>query len=220
MESKQTNEGYTWVWGGVLIALGGLFLLNRLFDFHTGLLIPAVILGGVGLTFFTVYASNHERWWALIPAYLMWALAAAFTVGSIFPELLGMLLPMALGIPFLYVYQRNNEHWWALIPAYTMFSAGIIVFVGIVFGGRSVASIIMFLLALPFFYVYLRHNDYWWALIPAGIFASIGLALMLVGFIRFVPVLMIIIGIYLLVRRAGGGQSNGQSIESSQPPAV
>ncbi len=220
MESKHNNRGQNWVWGLVLIALGGLFLLNRLFDFHTGLLIPAVILGGIGLTFFIIYADNHERWWALIPTYVMWALAAAFSIGSIFPELLGMLLPMMLGLPFFYLYLRNNDYWWALIPAYTLFAAGLIVFVGVVFDGRFIAPLIMFLLALPFFYVYVRNNGYWWALIPAGIFTSIGLGIMLVGFIRFVPVLMIIVGIYLLVRRVGGSQSNDNPVESGQPPRV
>jgi hypothetical protein len=149
-------------------------------------------------------------------------LGALFLLGNVFSVAFGgaliwIVILSGIGFTFFTVYLNNREHWWALIPAYVMFSvAGIILLSSIGFR-RIVAPYIMFAIAFPFLYVYLRNRENWWALIPAGIMGSIGMAL-LAGFamrllVSAIPALMIIIGIYLLVRNFGSKESEAVTEE-------
>jgi len=150
-----------WILGGVLIFLGALFLLGQFVHIDLGPIIPLVILGGIGFTFLMVYFNDRSHWWALIPAYVMFAVD-------------GIILLSWLDVPFI-------------------------------------ASYVMFAIALPFLYVYFRNRSHWWALIPAGVMGSIGIALLLESSAQYlmtvIPALLIIGGIYLLVRNTGRPKS-------------
>jgi hypothetical protein len=162
MDSGPTTKRGNWVVGGLLIAVGAMFLL-----------------------------------WQVIPSNISTALA--FIAGL-----------SGVGVTFLAVYLNNREHWWALIPSYVMFAvAGIIFLAAILNVGYLVAPYVMFAIAIPFLYVFVHNREHWWALIPAGIMGSIGVGL-LVGataslIAPAIPVLMIIFGVYLLIRTMGGG---------------
>lgn len=161
MESGPTTKRGNWVIGGLLIAVGAMFLL-----------------------------------WQVIPSNI--SVALAFIAGL-----------SGVGVTFLAVYLNNREHWWALIPSYVMFAvAGIILLAAILNLGYLVAPYVMFAIAIPFLYVFVHNREHWWALIPAGIMGSIGVGL-LVGvtarlIVPAIPVLMIIFGIYLLIRTMDG----------------
>lgn len=161
-----------WIVGGVLIFLGALFLLGQFVHIDLGPIIPLVILGGIGFTFLMVYFNDRSHWWALIPAYVMFAVD-------------GIILLSWLNVPFI-------------------------------------ASYVMFAIALPFLYVYFRNRTHWWALIPAGIMGSIGVALLIGSSAHYlmtvIPVLLIIGGIYLLVRNTGGQKS--ESVPLFKEPVV
>lgn len=221
METQPKNNrtgNLSWIWGGVLIALGAVFLLNQLMPRAFGVLIPVVILSGIGMTFFSVYWSNRQHWWALIPAYVMWAISGLILVGGWFNgALLGFLVPFSFGIPFLYVYWRDHEQWWALIPGYMFTALGIVIISGIFFGDQILGVLIPLAFALPFFYVYVHNRQHWWALIPAGFAASIALGFLMAGVMRFIPVLMIIAGIYLLVRQRSGRETKPIKTKSANP---
>lgn len=158
------NQGY--LWGGLLILLGALFLFNQLMPGRFfGSLIAVVILGGIGATFFVVYLTNRANWWALIPAYIMWAIT---------------------GIVFL------SD------------------FLGV--DGNLMGAYVTGAIALPFLYVYLRNRQQWWALIPGGIMAAIAAGLLVDSLLPVIPVLMIVGGIYLVVRNM-----TGQKVPKMEP---
>ena len=50
----------------------------------------AIILGGIGLSFWTVYLTNREFWWAIIPAGVMTSLAVVATLDELPADYLSM----------------------------------------------------------------------------------------------------------------------------------
>lgn len=214
-EIKNNRSGTSWFLGVMLIALGGAFLVNQVFPgFISGLLWSAAFAVG-GLAIYSWYMQNRSQWWALILAYGAEVIAGIILLGSI-PFLSGAIIAafimFAIGFPFLYVYLRDRSQWWALIPAYTMGTVGLLPLLGSWMRGEFVAAYINFAIAAPFLYVYLRNRSNWWALIPGGIMAAIGMAFLVAGVAWLIPVAMIIVGIYLLVR-----QMNGRSASTTTP---
>jgi hypothetical protein len=177
MESGPTTKRSNWIVGGLLIALGAMFLL-----------------------------------WQTIPGDI--SVALAFIAGL-----------SGVGVTFLAVYLNNREHWWALIPSYVMFAvAGIIFLAAILHVGYFVAPYVMFAIALPFLYVFIHNREHWWALIPAGIMGSIGVAFLVGAAARLIvpaiPVLMIIFGVYLLIRTMGSRKPSSPELPPNERGSV
>jgi hypothetical protein len=260
---ENLSNNRSWLWGGLLIVLGAVFLLDRVFPWISAF-IWATVFAGAGLVFFAVYQRERGNWWVLIPGYVLLVVAALIVMGTlhIFGELIGAFVMFAIAAPFLYVYLqdnqqwwaliptyimsaigvlimlttvlrgeiigmyimfaiaapfihiylRNREQWWALIPAYVMSAIGVLIMLTTVLRGEMIAAYIMFAIAVPFLYVYLRNRENWWALIPGGIMAVIGLGLLMSGIIPYIPVLLIVVGVYLLVRELSGKRS-GASLQ-------
>lgn len=208
-EFKTNNQrSANWIWGLLLIGLGAIFLVNQFIPgLISGLLWAAAFAVG-GVVLFAYYTQHKEHWWALIPAYAMWVVAALIVLGTTrFPgELIGAFVMFAIGVPFLYVYLRDRGNWWALIPAYVMGAIGLLILLTMVLRGELIGSYVMFAIAAPFLFVYLRDRRNWWALIPGGIMATIGVGLLVAGMAYIIPALMVIAGIYLLVRYLGVGR--------------
>src|SRR5512136_502430 len=84
METKNNNQSsisLNWLWGSILIALGGAALLAQFVPGFSGLLIAAFFVGG-GAIFFTVYLRDHEHWWALIPGYALVMIGALILLST------------------------------------------------------------------------------------------------------------------------------------------
>jgi uncharacterized membrane protein YfcA len=115
--------------GLLLVALGGLFLVGQLLpNRFSDAIIPIVILSGIGLTFFSVYLTNRRHWWALIPGYVLFAVAGIIVLSDILQidgQLIGSYVMFAIAFPFLYVFLHNRQNWWALIPAGVMSTIGV-----------------------------------------------------------------------------------------------
>ena len=80
--------------------------------------------------FAVVFYRDRAQWWALIPAYVL--LAVAVMLGLIGLGLLDdMLVPayvlLAIALPFFVVYVRDRSQWWSLIPG------GILAVIGLSF---------------------------------------------------------------------------------------
>ena len=209
METKpEVSRSFTnmsWIWGVVLILLGGVALLGQVFNLPSfGGFFWASFFAGGGLIFLTFYLRDHTQWWAQIPAYVFFIIgiliaAASFDVDG---KVVGVFVMWAIALPFFYVYSRNpNQHWWALIPAYVMTAVGMAVALSDWIDGKLMGAFITGAIALPFYVVYIRDRKHWWALIPAGLMSLIAVGLAASQFSFLIPVGLIAVGVYLLLRQ-------------------
>jgi hypothetical protein len=86
----------------------------------------AIALGGIGLAFLLIFLSNFKNWWALIPAGVLFSLAAMFVLGI---ESGGVFL-IGLGLTFGVLGFIPTEHGrmrWAFIPAVVLILLGIFI---------------------------------------------------------------------------------------------
>lgn len=244
----------TWIWAAALAAAGflvfGVYLTERS---NLGLLIPtyalwaaaalmairelqvlpdefigSLIMIAIGLPFLVVFLRDRSRWWALIPAFIMLALAVIIPLdeyGAVPESFVGTVILVAIALPFLVIFLRDRSRWWALIPAYSLLAIGIMIPLTEtgVLSDFLVPAYIMFVIAIPFFVVFARDPKQWWPLIPGGIMALMGVAFLIVeAAVEYVaPVVLIIAGVWILVRRFVGGGSTPPRADSGGeiPPA-
>ena len=172
------------LWGSLLILGGVLFLLENLniiefSDFFWGILI------GLGAIFFiSIFISNKQNWWALIPGLVLASISLMIVIGNFFPDFEedwgGSLVLGGIGLSFLIIYLINRQMWWAIIPAGVLLSLAAML--GISNYLPEVESGGLFLLGLALTFALLalvrtENGRLWWAWIPAGILALIGLGI-------------------------------------------
>jgi hypothetical protein len=142
-----------WVWAGGLAAAG------------------AGVLG--------VYFSDTAEQWTLIPAYVLFAIAAMLALiglNVLVDAYVATFVLVVIALPFLYVYLRDRTQWWPLIPAYVLLAIGLMLLLVEVeiLQDAFVATYVLSSIALPFVIVYLLDRANWWALIPAYVMLSVG----------------------------------------------
>ena len=189
----------------VLWAIAGLLALVELNVLRDQFL-PTYVLCTIALPFLVVYLRDRAQWWALIPAYVLIAVAALVFLSEtalLRDTFQATFVLTAIALPFLVAYLRDRAQWWALIPAYVLLSIGVMVLLqelGIL-SDFLVPAYVMFVIAIPFFVVYIRNPKQWWPLIPGGIMAAIGLSFLMVEAFQYVfPVLVILVGFLILIR--------------------
>jgi hypothetical protein len=107
----------------VLTALSLLILASSYFEEYSG----AIVLGGIGLTFFIVYlTSPQERWWALIPGGVLATLAGMTIAAERFGEFqtAGFFF-LGLALTFLLVALLAGMK-WAYWPAMVLGIMGLL----------------------------------------------------------------------------------------------
>lgn len=141
------------------------------------------ILLGVGLPFLVPFASDvRKNWWALIPAWIMFILAAVVGLADyVQGEWIAALVLFGFALPFFVVYLFDRSRWWALIPGFALGVIGVIPIMTVSLKGEYAGGLINILIGLPFLAAYLMSRRAWWALIPAGVMISIGLMIILIG---------------------------------------
>ncbi len=197
------------VWGILLIGIGVIALMQTLGIVVGGLgFIWAFVFGAVGVTFLWTFITNRERWWALIPAFVLLSLATIAFLQSAMPQLssrwTGALFMAGLSLSFWAVYLVRRM-WWAIIPA------GVLLTIAVVAAyperGVDTGGIFFIGLGLTFALVFAA-TRMWWSLIPAAILIVIGGALavgqpLLLQYLNYAwPVLLILAGVYLLYKVA------------------
>ncbi|MET4589431.1 hypothetical protein [Arthrobacter sp. 754] len=199
--------------GIVLMAVGGLLLLDLLNVVESAAYVPALIFAAAGVVFLSVFSRSRENWWAAIPGSVFLGLAAVITATQLTEGRFGaayLFLFMAAG--FAAVYLREQANWWALIPCGVMFTLAIIVALPQGLPGMTVPAVLFLGLAATFGLLSLvpvkadGHTARMkWPLIPAAVLGVMGVifglqatALLISGDFA-VPAVMILAGIALLV---------------------
>jgi hypothetical protein len=202
---------------GLLIPTYALWAAAGLIAITEWQLLPDTLTGvfvmvAIGLPFLVVFLRDRSRWWALLVAFIMLAIAVIIPMDeySVVPEAYtGTFILFAIGLPFLWIFLRDRSRWWALIPAYTMLVLGVMIPLTEleILSDLLVPAYIMFAIAIPFLVIYARNPKQWWPLIPGVLMALMGVAFLVaeaaVGYV--VPAALILAGIWILVRRFAGG---------------
>ena len=96
----------------------------------------AVVLGGIGLSFWAVYLAHRENWWAIIPGGVLLTLAAVAGLENYSARLerrfeTGSVFLIGLGLTFVLVGVLPNPRGrmrWAFIPAAILLVTGLLIF--------------------------------------------------------------------------------------------
>lgn len=146
------------------------------------------------------------------------ALGALAVLGVIFANLSTILWTCALGIMSLVmfnIYRADKTQWWATIPGYIMgIIAGALV-IGLsrgVFGYNAQIDLLLggywfAAMGFPFAYFYWRDRSKWWLLLPGAFFALPAAGFLVAAGWAIVPAVMIVAGIYLLVKQASANKA-------------
>lgn len=199
------------VWGGLLILAGVVFLLQNLgFIGVISDLFWALVLGAAGVFFLTLFTQNRANWWALIPGFTLLSIAVLIVSSLLVPRFSevwgGSIVLGGIGASFLVIYLLNRRGWWALIPAGVLLTLAVIAGLGSLLPGLETGGILFLGMGLTFALLALLPNSQGqlkWAWIPAGVLLFMGLVFVaaagnIVGYI--LPLALIIGGGYLILR--------------------
>ncbi len=193
------------LWGGLLILLGGLLLVDQYTDLTEWVWVAALVFSG--LVALGVYLADRSDGWLLLTAYILLVIAGLvtlITLNLLPDDLVAVCVLLAIALPFLGVFLRDRSQWWALTPAYVLLAVALMNWLmeaGIL-SDLLVPGYVMFAIAIPFFVVYGRNTKQWWALIPAGILTIIGIVFFIAeAAVQYIgAVLLVITGLWILVR--------------------
>ena len=197
---------------GVLLIAGGiLFLLGNLGVWANLVgLLWLVCFGAAGLGFLLAYLADRERWWALIPGFLLLGLAASGAVARVFPWMPdgaeGALFLGTFGFGFVAVYLTGHDRWWAIIPGGVLCTAGLANGFSSVFRAGDTGGLVLVGLGLTFVVLSVvptPQGRLRWAIIPGIVLLVAGLVVSLASasVLKYVWAgALIAVGIYVVAR--------------------
>jgi hypothetical protein len=200
------------LWGCVFIAGGILFLLQSLNvlkgeDFFWGLM-----FGLIGGLFLASFVGNRHQWWLLVPGMLFLGIGVTLLFEALLPSktadiLSGLLILGSLGVSFWLIYLLSPVNWWAIIPGGVMITLAIVSVLDEVYPDKDTGGVFLIGLGLTFGLLgILPRLRMRWAFIPALVLFIIGCIILASTFsaINYLwPVLLILVGLYVLLREMG-----------------
>jgi hypothetical protein len=122
--------------GFSLLGLGIMMAMDQIFPRLAGLWGGMLFLGAIGLSFWVVYLTDRNKWWAIIPGGTLVTLALVAGIDAL-PRVAdtrlfdtGGLFLIGMAATFLLVALLPNQHGpmkWAFIPAAVLLVLGIFV---------------------------------------------------------------------------------------------
>jgi len=116
--------------GGTLSAVGLSILLGTVAPKLGDAVSGAIILGGIGASFWMVFLNRRAFWWAVIPAGILSSWAMVSLLDGLFPYGdTGGLFLIGFGLTFMllaFLPDYDNQLKWALIPG------GILILIGVI----------------------------------------------------------------------------------------
>jgi hypothetical protein len=199
-------------WGTVFIAGGILLLLQSLEVFKGADLFWGLFFILVGGLFISAFWANRSQWWYIVPGVLFLGIGANSLSQAILPEnisntLGGLFILGSLGLGFWLVYLVSPGNWWAIIPGGVMTSLAIVSVLDQAYPDRDTGGLFLIGLGLTFaLLAILPRLHMTWAYIPAVVLIIIGCVALASEFatISYIwPVLLILVGLFVLVREVG-----------------
>jgi hypothetical protein len=126
------NRNHWWalIPGTTFLAISLNNLVSLIFPELGDILGGGIFLGGIGLSFWLIFLTNRNFWWALIPAGVLTSLAAVSVLGELFPagQTDGFFL-VGLGLTFILIallpgYEDRLK--WGFIPGGILTAIGIL----------------------------------------------------------------------------------------------
>jgi hypothetical protein len=199
------------LWGLVLVVGGVLLLLDTFGIFKGGALFWTIVSGVAGVLFLSIYISNHDNWWALIPGIIFLAVAATIGLDSFLPgfsdtNLGGTIILGGIALSFLLVYLAERGNWWAIIPAGVMTTIALVAVLDTNTSSLASGGIFFLGLGITFALVAILPTSVGkmrWAWIPAGILGLMGVLILIAAedLINYIwPLALILAGIVLVAR--------------------
>lgn len=202
--------GSRYFWGGILILIGLIFLLEYFGLVGFTALLWALVTGLGGIIFLSIFLTERQNWWAIIPAGTLLSVALLVTLDYLIPQSLGefggSIVLWGIGLSFVLVYLFERENWWAIIPAGVLISIGLVVGFSSMLPGELTAG--FFFLGLGATFAILASvptpdGKMRWAWIPAVVMLIMGLALLVIAeaVFRIIGAMgLIVLGGYLIYR--------------------
>jgi hypothetical protein len=197
-------------WGFLLILGGVLFLLENLNVISISGLFWALLFALAGLAFLSTFFSDRAAWWAILPGVIFLSLGGLIAMGVLAPGLAdslgGGFFLGGISLAFWLVYLVDRRNWWAVIPGGVLATIAVVAGLGDRAPGMETGGIFFMGLGLTFALLGVLPNpgvNLRWAFIPAGILIVFGvlIAAASANIVNYVwPVLMILGGLYLLLR--------------------
>jgi hypothetical protein len=129
-----SNRAHWWaaIPGFTLVGLGSLIGLDAVAPRLGGDLGAALFLASISLSFWVIYFTRRQFWWAIIPGGVMASVATVVLVEAFNPPFDGgAVMMLGLGATFFLVSLVRNERGgtmrWALIPAGVLSAIGLMI---------------------------------------------------------------------------------------------
>lgn len=203
----------------VLLSPGGLlYVFHRQADAFIG----SYLLVAFSIPFVYFYTRSRKAWLLVPPAILLAILGGITLDAIIYSGPFGLLrryddalmagyLCSVFAVPFVFAYVKTRQTWALFFLAMLAAIAGGVIIDNLIYAGplgllrRSgddlVGAYVTAVLALPMIALYRRNKRRWFALVVGGLMLSISAGLVLASAAAFIPVLMIGVGVFLLIRR-------------------
>lgn len=175
-----------------------------------GEVIGAYVLWSIALPFLVVYLINKSRKWALIPASILAVIGFIPLMTIVFEgDTMGSMVLLVIALPFFVVYFMSGKSWWALIPAGILASIGLSVYLMNAVENQaqkeSMISTVTYIgWGITFGILWLRRKSQptGWTVYPAVGFLIAGVLAFFTksDFSQYWPFLIILLGLYILVR--------------------
>jgi hypothetical protein len=125
--------------GLTLLGIGEIIAVSAFLPQYEDILGAPVFMGFISLSFWIIYLTNRENWWAVIPGGVLLSIAIFIGLESLFPgvEMVGVFF-LGLGLTFVllaYLPTPGGRMRWALIPA------GVLLLMGVIFIGAEVSAL-------------------------------------------------------------------------------
>jgi len=168
-------------WGIALLVLGiffTLFTFGQLKPYEQQLIwTTTLLLGIMGLILIAYMVWRPQRWWYLIPGFLLLSLAVAVYLGTqvgIKGNLLAAVVFSGLAVAYLFIFLTNrHERWWAWISSGSFFLLIAALLWGNAFSPPVLGTLLFLGMGLVFLLMYLflpKTMQRWWALLLGATF--------------------------------------------------